>query len=248
MKTLNKTIVAALSIALASACATIKKQDEEATIETIRLHGESKDIQLSIHFQKGTSHNHPSFALWVENVQGENVTPIFVTKSVATGIFRYGETDTLRWSKDSGSAYRPAALPYFFGKMQKSGQIKNIPTASEPLPDAYTGATPQSSFNLIYDMGKHQKFKVLMEINQPWDWNKYWNNSKFPNDVNYKHSCQPSVVYAVEIDLNNLQSEYYLNPIGHGHYSGEDGALYTNLKTLTTALEIVDFVKVEVVK
>ena len=35
-----------------------------------------------------------------------------------------------------------------------------------------------------------------------------------------------------------------MNPIGHGHYAGENGELYTNLKTHTTALEIANQIKV----
>jgi len=39
--------------------------------------------------------------------------------------------------------------------------------------------------------------------------------------------------------------EYYvLNPIGHSHYSGLDGPLYTDLTSITNALTI--FSKIEV--
>jgi polyphosphate kinase len=31
-----------------------------------------------------------------------------------------------------------------------------------------------------------------------------------------------------------------LNPIGHGHYSGKDGKLYTDISTLTTAKNIAE--------
>jgi len=52
-------------------------------------------------------------------------------------------------------------------------------------------------------------------------------------------------VYAVTIDPSDLMDEYVFNPIGHGHYSGKDGRLYTDLSTLTTALKI--FTKISVV-
>ena len=42
-------------------------------------------------------------------------------------------------------------------------------------------------------------FRVLLEINQNWDWNEYWTNDKFPDDENYKMSCQPALVYEVVI-------------------------------------------------
>jgi polyphosphate kinase len=39
---------------------------------------------------------------------------------------------------------------------------------------------------------------------------------------------------------------YTLNPIGHGHYAGKDGKLYTDLSTFTTALQIATEIKVVV--
>ena len=39
-----------------------------------------------------------------------------------------------------------------------------------------------------------------MEINQNWDWNEYWTNDKYPDDENYKMSCQPALVYEAVID------------------------------------------------
>jgi hypothetical protein len=88
--------------------------------------------------------------------------------------------------------------------------------------------------------------KVFFEINQSWDWNEYWTNSKYPDDVDYKTSSQPSVVYSAVIDFDNPDKSYELRPIGHGHYSGKDGKIYPDLSTLTTALEIVERVKVEI--
>jgi polyphosphate kinase len=41
-------------------------------------------------------------------------------------------------------------------------------------------------------------------------------------------------------------AEYTLNPIGHGHYAGKDGLLYTDLSTFTTALKIAQSIKVVV--
>jgi hypothetical protein len=86
----------------------------------------------------------------------------------------------------------------------------------------------------------------MLEINQSWDWNKYWTNSKFPESKAYKHSSQPSIIYSVEINKN--QNTYYMNPIGHGSPTGSNGELYTNLNTLTTAKKILEMVKVEINK
>jgi hypothetical protein len=37
-----------------------------------------------------------------------------------------------------------------------------------------------------------------------------------------------------------------MKPVGHGHYSGIDGSLTTDLSTLTTALEIAKSITVRI--
>jgi len=116
-----------------------------------------------------------------------------------------------------------------------------LPSPASPVVDAYSGATPLSNFVLTTrsDKALPQKFRILFEVNQTWDWNEYWTNEKYPENPHYKASCQPSVVYSVQVDLTDKLPKYHLNPIGHGHFSGEDGRLYTDLGTLTTALAIM---------
>lgn len=204
------------------------------------------DLIFEIEVTKGKYHNYPSFAIWIESVDEKFIVELFVTKSVATGIYRYGDKSTGQWT--AGERRYAAALPYFFHRKNPEGYV---PDKSNPILDAYTGATPQGNFLLKTESNSKilkGKIRLLLEVNQTWDYNNYWHNAKFPGDVDYKTSCQPSVVYAVTIDLDNLLSEYYLNPIGHGHYSGKDGFLYTDLSTLTTALQIFDRIKVRVVK
>lgn len=86
----------------------------------------------------------------------------------------------------------------------------------------------------------------MLEINQNWDWNNYWTNDKYPDDENYKWSCQPALVYETDIDLNSLKDPYRMSPIGHSHYSGNTGELFPDLSTLTTALKIADSIIVKV--
>jgi hypothetical protein len=123
-----------------------------------------------------------------------------------------------------------------------------VPDPEHPVLDGYTGATPPGDF-VIKAEGQQtlpRKFRLVMEINQPWDWNEYWTNALY-DDADYRTSCQPSLVYSVSIDLDKPEKEYFLNPIGHGHYSGKDGKLYTDLRSMTTALKIIDHVSVKLV-
>ncbi len=91
-----------------------------------------------------------------------------------------------------------------------------------------------------------RKFRVLFEINQTWDWNEFWTNNKFPDDEEYKTSCQPALVYLAIIDLHNPEDEYVMEIIGRSHHSGANGELYGDLETLTTALHIAEEIVVRI--
>jgi hypothetical protein len=86
----------------------------------------------------------------------------------------------------------------------------------------------------------------MFEINQNWDWNEYWTNDKFPGDNNYLNSAQPAVVYESMVDQKELHDRYVMRPIGHSHPSGETGELFTDLSTLTTALQIADSIVIRI--
>jgi hypothetical protein len=226
-----------------------EKARSETSMDTLKVNLEEDGLEMVITFRKGKAHNHPSFVFWLEDIEGQYIQTLFVTESVGTGIYGRADAGNGRWKNEPGESIRPASLPYWAHKrgILSRGNLY-IPTPENPVPDAYTGATPPQDFVLKArsDEQPGRKFRVLMEINQPWDWNDYWNNTRYPGDRDYHSSCQPSAIYAVTIDLDKYESALYLNPIGHGHYSGDDGRLYTNLTTLTTALDIVAEVKVAI--
>ncbi len=202
-------------------------------------------INLIINFEKGDAHNHPTFVFWTEDMNGNYLQTLFITGSFASGIFRYGPLNDSLWTTEPGVATRPAALPYWWHKC--SPEPADVPCPDKPFVDAFTGATPAGSFALKAktDTTENSRFRLLMEINQPWDWNEYWTTNKYPDDPAYKSSCQPSVIYSVTIDINSGIKKYYLNPVGHGHYSGKNGLLYTDLSTITTAKRIINKVYIE---
>ena len=123
-----------------------------------------------------------------------------------------------------------------------------MPTKNNPIPDAYTGATPSGNFEIRakFDEQPPESFRILFEINQSWDWNEYWTNNKYPDDTEYKTSCQPALVYMTEIDLKNPQEFYEMKVIGHSHYSGKTGELFTDLSTITTALDIAKGIRIRI--
>ncbi len=241
-------ILIALLSALLIGCSGPQSADRDPElIEKIRSNIGMSGIEMDIYFQSGPAHNHPTFAVWVEDMEGNFVQTLYVTRSLASGIWGYGELSPGKWRPEPGYNVRPATLPYWLYRRGTVGEL-DLPSPENPVPDAITSATPRGDFVLetAAGVGTTEKFRLLVEINQTWDWNEYWTNNRFPENQDYKTSSQPAVVYAVTIDPASTVREYYLNPVGHSHYAGQDGRLYTDLSTLTTALQIVDKIVVTV--
>ncbi len=218
------------------------KNTTQQNSEQVMLNQNGSGMLFNIGFLPGKAHNHPTIAVWIENIDGSFIQPLFITKAAATGIFQYGQVDTMIWKHETGEAKRPAAIPYFFYRFNTIADNKALPSKNNPIPDAFSSATPKAAFtvNVRANNQLPQQFKIMVEINQTWDWNPFWNNTKFIDDIDYKHSCQPALIYSVTVNQNELMDKYYLNPVGHSHYSGKDGKLYTDISTFTTALHIFD--------
>jgi hypothetical protein len=208
--------------------------------------GQGQKILVS--FERGPLHNHPSFAIWVEDTSGNYIQTLFVTKAVATGIFEHGDNSQGKWKV--GERRRPAALPYWAHKRGvKSADGKYAPDPAHQVADAFTGATPKANFNLVtfLDNPINTRFNLLLEINQPWDWNEFWTNNKFPDDEAYKTSAQPALVYEVTLNPAAKGEKKELKIIGHSHYSGAEGNLYPDINTITTAKDIIGKVTAEII-
>lgn len=163
----------------------------------------------------------------------------------------------------AGQRTRAESLPVFLHQLgsKKAEDLfsrtdKNAIThTSSKLPaiDGFAGATMLDNFLLSSQANKSlpDKYRVRFEINQAFDFNKYYSSDRFPNDPIYSgngYSAQPSVIYEAVIDTQSAQQYYPMTLIGHGHHSGTDGKIYTDVNDLTTAREIVDRVIVEVEK
>lgn len=202
---------------------------------------------ITIQFEKGKEHNHPLFAIWLADENGEYIQTLYVSESIGLGVFKHADRKAGKWQ--AGEIQRPAALPYWAHQRNVINEFGAYnPTRKHPVLDAYTGATPASSFILHTKTGKllNGKYKILFELNQSWDWNEFWTNDKYPNDKEYQTSSQPALVYSVDIDTNNLKAAYIMKPVGHSHYSGADGSLNPDLSTITSALKIAKRITVTI--
>lgn len=224
-----------------------KRRKAVAEPEVITTNPDGKGVEMTIEFWKGRSHNYPVMAIWIEDMNGNFIQNLYVAQSIATSTFRHGEAGWGHW--EPAVVRRPAALPYWGHQRGiKANDGLYLPTPEKPVPDAYSGATPTSDFILQSrsDEKLRGEFRVLLEINQPWDWNNYWTNNKFPDDPEYRTSSQPALVYEAVINTQTGQKEFEMKPIGHSHYSGKDGSLTTDLSTITTALDIANRVIVRI--
>lgn len=202
----------------------------------------SSSQDFKIELEPGKSFNHPTFVIWLEGVDGKYIKTLYVTKSYASGIFGHKMIGDSMWLNESGESIQPAALPYWTFKKGLIDNVSLIPSPKNPYVDAYTGATPKGKFTLSDKQINLSEYRVMVEFNQAWDWNNYWTNNKYPSSHAYKHSAQPSLIYSVTVNSNS--SVFYLNPIGHGSSTGENGNLYTNLSTFSTALDIFSSIKI----
>jgi hypothetical protein len=216
--------------------------------DTLISNPEEKGVGLVFHFEKGESFNHPLMALWIEDTTGTYLQTLYVAESIAKGIYGHGDKSTGKWLP--GPIRRPATLPVWaYSRGIKEDDGYYIPTVHTSLPDAVTGATPPGDFVIISHLLQDlpSVVDVYFEINQSWDWNEFWTNNKYPDDEDYKTSCQPALVYRARIDLSLPYSSTDLILIGHSHYSGKNGEIYTDLGTITTAKNITKraWVKIE---
>jgi hypothetical protein len=236
-----------ISAGIITHCSSTKKSSPTVINDVIKTNIDAMGTRLEIRFIKGNDHNHPLMAIWLEDSLGRYIETIFVAESIGKGIFQHVINTGGHWY--SGPLRRPAALPYWGHKRGvKADDGYYIPTPENPMPDAVTGPTPTGDFVLQSKSAKPvpSTFKILMEINQSWDWNEFWTNDKYPGDENYQTSSQPAVVYEALVNLKETPAEYTLKPVGHSHYSGLNGSLNPDLSTLTTALGIVESVSVKV--
>jgi len=212
----------------------------EFPTEKISSNLNEESTPIFVELLKGSDHNHPLMAIWIEDLDGAYIETLFVAESYGTGIFGHGQVTEGNW--EPGPVSRPAALPYWWHK------YGYLPTPDKPVPDAITGPTPKAGFILEAGITEEpvQKFKVMAEVNQSWDWNAFWTNDKYPDNEDYKTSSQPAVIYEAVVDPGIEDSVYIMHIAGHSHYAGEDGNLYKDFTTLTTARNIFGLIRVSI--
>jgi hypothetical protein len=213
-------------------CSSQRKQEAKRTAPEKISYTAGDGPVVEIEFLQGRSHNHPLMVFWIEDESGGHLQTLYVAESIGTGIFGHGKVTKGNW--EPGPVSRPAALPFWWHK------YGFLPTPDRQVPDAITGPTPEGDFILSAQLRDKlpKRFAICMEINQSWDWNEYWTNDRYPDNKDYQTSSQPALVYKAWIEDMEPGKEYSMSIAGHSHYAGENGLLFEDIESLTTARQI----------
>ena len=175
--------------------------------------------------------NPPQIAIWIEDMNGNYISTIYVSRKAATQSWQ-----------SSGGNRRKEALPiwcYARGIQYPDGLY--LPTKDKPLVDGLSGATPHGSFDVkILPVRDLKRFIVKIEINHSTDWNDNHPKDAKEGNTGYSgDSGQPAIVYSAAIDLDSNQKQYTAELIGHSSPDGSNGEIYPDTSNLTSALNIV---------
>lgn len=185
--------------------------------------------------------NPPQIAVWIEDMDGNYISTIYVSHKIATQ----------SWQAAGGNR-RKEALPHWCHKRGiKYEDGLYVPTKSNPVADGISGATPQRGFNLkVTPAGGLRKFIVKVEVNHSTDFNESWPKSAKEGSSEYSGgkdgSGQPAIVYAAVVDLTSGQRVFTAELMGHSSPDGTDGEIVGDVSSLTSALSIVKSITIEV--
>lgn len=133
--------------------------------------------------------NAPQLAIWLEDIQGNYLSTLYVTHKIATQ----------SWFMAKGNRRKEALAHWCYSRGIEYEDGLYLPTKNNPLTDSISGATPQSYFEVKFnpvDTLKH--FVVKIEIDHSTDFNEKYPKSAREGEVHYsggkEGSGQPALV------------------------------------------------------
>ena len=131
----------------------------------------------------------PQFALWLENDSCGEIKTIFVTYRTAKD----------HWE---GKSSCPVSLPFWVGKFKQEYKRDRGPTFTDPLPDAFTGATIQNNFAQKFGVA-NGKWNCYLEVNVSGDYNSVYKQEFSEEWLHDYGNGQPSIIYCSADILSN---------------------------------------------
>ena len=222
------------------------KTEETLGYQIIELDKTIGNHKLSVELKKGKAFQYPLFAIWVEDSIRNYIETLYISRVISSSTFDYGKKENGEW--EAAKLRRPEALPFWSHKRGiRASDGLFVPLNESPDLDVVSGATPTGNFIIKSksDFKNNSNYRVLIEINQSYDWNEHYSKNKFPDDKIYSGSGQvgqPSLIYAAEFKELEFKSPTFkiMKLIGHGHHSGKNGSLYKDVSNITTAKNIAE--------
>lgn len=187
-----------------------------------------------------TKKNPPQFAIWIETIQGEYISTLFVTHKIANEA----------WVANNGNR-RKESLPHWCfqrGVVYEDGLM--LPTKTNPLVDGISGATPKVDKTIKLKLTNlTEPFVIKAEFNHSVDFNNHFPAEAALGEDGYsggpEGSGQPALIYSVTIFPGMESTDLEL--IGHSSPDGSDGNIYKSLERVDTAKRIVKRVTVTLI-
>ncbi|TRZ43985.1 DUF4405 domain-containing protein [Robertkochia solimangrovi] len=225
--------------------------EENFGYQLIQLNNSKGNNNIAVELKKGSAFQYPLFAIWAEDSLGNYLETLYISRVIASSTYDFGINIDGEW--EPAVKRRPEALPYWTHKRGiKASDGLFTPLENSADIDAVSGATPTGNF-LIESRSNFElnNYRILLEVNQSYDWNEYYSKDRFPEDMIYSGSGQvgqPSLIYAADIFSEFKESTVHglMKLIGHGHHSGKNGELYEDLSEITTAKQIIDRVIISI--
>lgn len=209
---------------------------------------------LTVDMLKGKHFWNPQVVIWLEDSAGNYLETLLVTQSTAQGLFFSGRSANNFKQADEEKArnteptQRVDALPYWSHKrnhLYPDGYYS--PSPGDPLPDGITSATPKGNFyfkSIAGSVADRNSFRVMIEVNVAFDENEYYSEYDYLEDSLYHGGTgllgQPSLVYMASVSRTDKNHYYVASLIGHGHHSGSNGELFTDMESITTAKYVAE--------
>jgi hypothetical protein len=249
---MNRRIVSGVVLGVAITFAVVAGGNREEIVGSTT----SENAGITVEIDAGSAYLHrlrilplirvkspPQIAVWVETESGEFLETLYVTSRAGTGSWRSAPLD----GTPAEEITRPEALPVWSHRAGRADLTEG--TAAGTDPDAVTSATPKSGYSVKSGLpAQSGTVRVLLEVNHSTDFNRFYPRDAAPGTDQYSGgpwgSGQPSLVYGALVDVGVSGDTLELELLGHGSPTGEDGAIYADRAGLTSALQILQSVRV----
>jgi hypothetical protein len=195
------------------------------------------DLYFKIHINEKLVHQSgfgesPTFAIWLENPETEEIRAVYVTRRAAEG----------DWE---GKAEVPTALPQWFDIEKKLKQS----LSKNKNADGFSGATPKPGyFTAETGLEPGSRWICWIEVNLAGDFNDiYPGNINEENEADKFLSGQPAILYRADIKAVK-DSVFQASVVGMTVLGARDGKIIQPLNGITTATGIFDEIGISIVQ